>query len=597
MPFAQLAKSLGLSAFLLATLALQGCGGGGGGGGNNRDTSTSTYKPLVAIKAEPAGANCAQAGRAVLAGLDADGNGTLSSSEVSSTQYVCNIVNAAPGVSGIGGKLILVTLTAEAAGAHCSVGGTKVSTGIDTDGDGVLGASEVLSSAYVCGGAASASNLMAVAVEPPGSPCANGGSLVVKGFDTNSNGVLDTGEITSTTKVCDATPSSGLSWTSVTTSTAMLSNIGYLAATPTPLTFTLPGSPTVGDMFRVTGTDSGGWSIAQLSGQQILMSALSASSWAAHETSQTWQGIASSSDGSKLVAVVYDISSGQIYTSTDYGESWTARASVHSWFAVASSADGVKLVAAVSMGQIYTSTDSGATWTPHGSSRSWNTLASSADGTRLVATVYGGNIYTSADSGATWTPRASVQSWVSIASSADGMSLAAVAYGGQVYTSADAGVSWTARETNRQWASIASSSDGSKLVAAVQPGLIYTSTDAGATWTPRETARNWINVASSSDGRKLVAAVYGDQLFTSSDAGVTWTPRETARNWTNVASSSDGTKIAAVVNNGQIYTSVAKTTLGVTGSMSGGLDDAVELQYLGSGLFEAVRYVGSLVLN
>ena len=48
------------------------------------------------------------------------------------------------------------------------------------------------------------------------------------------------------------------------------------------------------------------------------------------------------------------VGSGQIYTSTDSGVSWFARELARNWTSVASSADGTKLVAGVSGGQIYT---------------------------------------------------------------------------------------------------------------------------------------------------------------------------------------------------------------------------------------------------
>ena len=87
----------------------------------------------------------------------------------------------------------------------------------------------------------------------------------------------------------------------------------------------------------------------------------------------------------------------QIYTSTDAGLNWTPRESARDWRAVASSADGSQLVAAVDGGQIYVSTDSGVTWTPRESARSWVALASSADGSRLAAFAGGGGLaYTSA---------------------------------------------------------------------------------------------------------------------------------------------------------------------------------------------------------
>jgi hypothetical protein len=85
---------------------------------------------------------------------------------------------------------------------------------------------------------------------------------------------------------------------------------------------------------------------------------------------------------------------GQIYTSNDSGLTWTTRESSGNWESVASSADGTRLVAVVLGGQIYTSNDSGLSWTARESSRSWASVASSADGTRLVA-VGVGQIYTS----------------------------------------------------------------------------------------------------------------------------------------------------------------------------------------------------------
>jgi len=97
---------------------------------------------------------------------------------------------------------------------------------------------------------------------------------------------------------------------------------------------------------------------------------------------------------------------GQIYTSTDSGVTWTPRESSRGWQSVASSADGTKLVAVEEAGQnggrIYTSTDSGVSWTPRESNRIWTSVASSADGFKLVAVVgsnetypAGGQIYTS----------------------------------------------------------------------------------------------------------------------------------------------------------------------------------------------------------
>ena len=278
--------------------------------------------------------------------------------------------------------------------------------------------------------------------------------------------------------------------------------------------------------------------------------------WTARDTNRSWHSVASSTNGTKLVATVYG---GQIYTSTDSGIHWTARDSARNWWSVASSSDGMKLVATVSGGQIYTSTDSGATWTAYNSSRSWRGVASSTNGTKLVATVNNGQIYTSTDSGVTWTARDTNRNWWSVASSSDGMKLVAIVTGGQIYTSTDSGVTWTARDTNRNWNGVASSSDGTKLVAVAGMGQIYTSTDSGETWTARESSRYWWRVASSPDGTKLVAIVNGGALYTSTNSGVSWTMRESSRYWWGVAMSSDVANLVAVVDTGNIYTSSAAT--------------------------------------
>ena len=63
---------------------------------------------------------------------------------------------------------------------------------------------------------------------------------------------------------------------------------------------------------------------------------------------------------------------------------------------MASSSDGAKLVALVFNGYVCTSADSGVTWTPRVSSgfQYWISVASSSDGNKLVATVSHGYVYT-----------------------------------------------------------------------------------------------------------------------------------------------------------------------------------------------------------
>jgi hypothetical protein len=390
---------------------------------------------------------------------------------------------------------------------------------------------------------------------------------------------------------------SGFKWQVVTGSLQQgQPNAGYVASSASLVTIALPASPTIGDIMRVTGAGAGGWQLAQYPGQSVLAVNLgvAGATWIPRASSLNWRCVASSNDGTKLVA---GVDGGPLYTSTDSGSNWTARAGTGPWYCVASSADGTKLVAGVNNGQIFTSTDSGANWTARPVSGQWYSVASSSDGTKLVAVSLNGQIYTSTTSGTSWTPRDSPRQWYSVASSSDGTKLVAVVYGGQIYTSTNSGQGWTPRDSSRYWYSVASSGDGSKLVAAALDGQLYTSTDSGVTWAPRNSAQQWYSVASSSDGTKLVAVINNGQIYTSTDSGGTWSPRDTDRAWYSVASSADGGKLVAVVYGGQIYTSgLATTTLGVSGYLFGGQNTAIELQYIGNGQFLPLSHEGAFFI-
>ena len=124
----------------------------------------------------------------------------------------------AVGSNGANGVSTLVTVTPEPPGANCANGGQRIDTGPDSNGNGVLDASEVTQSTYVCNGtngsngsdgatgsngADGASALVSVTPEPAGANCANGGQRVDVGIDANQNGTLDATEIDQTTYVCN----------------------------------------------------------------------------------------------------------------------------------------------------------------------------------------------------------------------------------------------------------------------------------------------------------------------------------------------------------------------------------------------------------
>jgi len=278
---------------------------------------------------------------------------------------------------------------------------------------------------------------------------------------------------------------------------------------------------------------------------------------------EDWSGVASSADGTKLVAV--DLSGGhQIYVSSSSGVIWRPYGPAASWRGIASSADGTKLAAAPWYGSIYISTDSGVTWTATTSpSYSWRSMASSADGTKLAAGAFWEGVFeVSTNSGATWMASSMSGSinWMPVAWSADGGVLVA-ACGSTVYVSTNSGA--TSRSTTlpgMNCTSVASAADGSKLFAA--GGSIYISTNLGASWTISGPASGAGLVACSGDGYRLAAV--SDQVYISDDGGTTWTcvgPRTppTYMSWSTIACSADGSRLIAAIEDyydGPVYTGV-----------------------------------------
>lgn len=408
-------------------------------------------------------------------------------------------------------------------------------------------------------------------------------------------------------------------WVTVSSGTAQsYPNVGYLCANDTtPVTIILPASPSVGDVIKVAGVGGAGWIIAQKAGQTILAGNLSDSigqSWVPHDSVRAWSAVASSADGTKLVATVGDAfsASGSIYTSTDSGATWTARDTARQWVAVASSADGTKLVAAnYSTGGtgnpgIYTSVNSGVNWTRQLAGSGCSAVASSSDGTKLVAAFNGGQLYTSVNSGVNWTARDSARTWSAVASSADGTKLVAAENGGleKIYTSINSGATWAASANSpiQNWTALASSADGNRLLATASGGQVYVSADAGVTWaaTVQPASGAWSCAAASADGSRLAIA-YGDttagHISTSSDSGATWLQRTSTTNapWSCLASSANGSKLLGAINGGFIYTSAqGSTTTGAAGYLYGAQQSAIELNYAGNGIFIPLSHEGTI---
>lgn len=277
-------------------------------------------------------------------------------------------------------------------------------------------------------------------------------------------------------------------------------------------TWTQTSAPNAGGGWEAIAMSADGRkAVAVTSTAHPAVSADSGVTWTTNMVFHWFNRIAASADGTKWIAVFYS-APGYIYISTDSGNTWAQTSSPNSssWTAVASSADGNKLFAAIYNGSIYLSTNAGTAWaTSSAPSIKWTWLASSADGTKVAATANNDKIYSSTDSGMTWTATGSASdSWGSIASSADGTKLAASS-GSGVYFSTNSGGSWTLVNTNS--GQVASSADGTKLV--IGGVSIYTSSDSGLTWAsnsaPVSDIPNFSRIASSADGCKMFAVRYG----------------------------------------------------------------------------------------
>jgi len=166
------------------TLLLVACGGGDDGA--RGPSGKPGAAALVVDVAEPPGANCPQGGRRLETGLDTDGDGVLSQTEIADVSWVCNAE----------GRNALVEVEPEAAGANCAAGGFRVVSGLDANGDGALQPGEVSLSTYVCDGETGAGTMLVLQAEPAGANCAAGGVRIDAGIDADRDGTLDSEEAT-----------------------------------------------------------------------------------------------------------------------------------------------------------------------------------------------------------------------------------------------------------------------------------------------------------------------------------------------------------------------------------------------------------------
>lgn len=411
---------------------------------------------------------------------------------------------------------------------------------------------------------------------------------------------------------------------------------------------TLPPSPAAGDTVSVTGESANNWTLAQNAGQSVLTSGLQGNvapgvAWTPRLNPRVWHWLASSAAGDVLVA---GEAGGNLNTSVDGGISWIpANVPTDIWISIDMTPAAERIFAVQYGGGMYVSSDRGSSWAQVTSNspgvnlvdQLYESVSVSRDGQRIVAAVQNGPIYVSANGGQSWTvgtigsPGGTLTGWWrGIDSSANGMVVVAVDHNGPAYRSADGGLTWSplnvtlggAGVTDR-WYRLAMSDDGN-VIAVVGNSVggptagngIYVSRDSGASWTrPVSLVADYSAVAMSPDGRIIgvtvsdpnpnespdtVARASG-RVLRSTDGGVTFgalTMPSTDTDWRAIAMSSDGNKLAAATGYyggvpGQLYTSLGnRTSFGTLGSITGGQNYMIELQYLGNGQFKVLSSAG-----
>lgn len=154
---------------------------------------------MVKVVSEPMGANCGNGGYKVTTGLDTNKNGQLDAAEVTATSYVCNGLNSLT-------RLSQLPSTHNPGPNQCEFGGTKIDSGLDLNGDKTLQDTEVQTTSVVCSVQVLANVIVESKVINPGDPtstCTQGGIRMTAGVDTNDDHVLQPGEVTGTSDICN----------------------------------------------------------------------------------------------------------------------------------------------------------------------------------------------------------------------------------------------------------------------------------------------------------------------------------------------------------------------------------------------------------
>lgn len=547
------------------------------------DAGRAAAAPLLAIAGEAPGPACALGGTRISRGADLDGDGLLSDAEVTQTQTLCR---GSAGATGTAARPPLLAVATEPPGSACAMGGQRLASGVDADGNGVLDGAEVAATALVCQGAAGAAGapgangapaLLALSSEPAGSRCATGGMRLDAGVDRNGNGTLDSAEIASTRYLCEAAAGAA----------------GAPAALPLlALRAEPPGSACAAGGQRLdAGPDRNG--NGQLDAEEVGSSAYVCDGAAGSAGSDGQNALVrvnaagtACTGGGQAVASGLDANRNGVLDDAEVasvelvcnGTAGTAGGSG------AAGANGLVVSSALAPGVpcatggqslrrgldnngngVLDAAEVTATSVACNGSDSAGFVWTARAGSALDAAANQGFVTTRADGEATVTLPASPVpgAFYRVSGLGAGGWVLAQREGQHIALGAADGVvrreglftSWLDRGPVQAWQALAGSADLGLLVGGVRNGQLQVSNDQGVSWAPRGIVAAWQGVALSADGRRLAAVAAGGRVHTSINGGQIWTARENLRDWSAIASSADGLRLVATVRNGQIHTS------------------------------------------
>jgi ELWxxDGT repeat protein len=155
-------------------------------------------------------------------------------------------------------------MTLESAGSNCANGGTRIDVGVDDNSNGVLEATEIDQTQYVCdGGSSNNTMLTSVSGAPANLGCNVAGRVISHGLDNGdgggiyANGVLESGEIDSSTTFCTRLDYNFFKEINTGSSGSASSNPSDLTDVQNTLYFSATTSSSGTELWKSDGTVSG----------------------------------------------------------------------------------------------------------------------------------------------------------------------------------------------------------------------------------------------------------------------------------------------------------------------------------------------------